>query len=79
MLWLAMLLPALPLQVFTRSVREAPPLAILSPPLRRALLPAWTLPAWSVATIRCSGVTLWRTSTRASRPAACRGRKWSPL
>lgn len=31
MLWLAMLLPALPLQVFTRSVREAPPLAILSP------------------------------------------------
>ncbi len=31
MLWLAILLPALPLQVFTRGVREAPPLAILSP------------------------------------------------
>lgn len=31
MLWLAILLPALSLQVFTRSVRAAPPLAILSP------------------------------------------------
>ena len=31
MLWLAILLPALPLQVFTRGVRAAPPLAILSP------------------------------------------------
>lgn len=31
MLWLAILLPALSLQVFTRGVRAAPPLAILSP------------------------------------------------
>ena len=32
MLWLAIHLPALPLQVFTRGMQSPPPIAIVAPP-----------------------------------------------
>lgn len=40
MLWLAILLPALPLQVFTRGTRDARPLAVVAPAPDAVLLAA---------------------------------------
>ena len=40
MLWLAIHLPALPLQVFTRGMQSPSPIAIVAPPPRATILAA---------------------------------------
>ncbi len=51
MLWLAIYLPALPLQVFTRGMQAPPPLAVLAPAPGRPILAA--SPCAKVAGVRC--------------------------
>lgn len=51
MLWLAIHLPALPLQVFTRGMQSPPPIAIVAPPPRATVLA--TTPAAEAAGIHC--------------------------
>lgn len=51
MLWLAIHLPAWPLQVFTRGLQAPPPLAVVTPPPRSTILAA--TPAAEAAGIRC--------------------------
>lgn len=51
MLWLAIHLPALPLQVFTRGVQSPPPIAIVAPPPRPTILA--TTPRAEAAGVHC--------------------------
>ena len=51
MLWLAIHLPALPLQVFTRGMQSPSPIAIVAPPPRATILA--TTPAAEAAGIHC--------------------------
>ena len=51
MLWLAIHLPALPLQVFTRGMQSPSPIAIVAPPPRATILAA--TPAAEAAGIHC--------------------------
>ena len=51
MLWLAIHLPALPLQVFTRGMQSPSPIAIVAPPPRATILAA--TPAAEAAGVHC--------------------------
>ena len=51
MLWLAIHLPALPLQVFTRGMQSPLPIAIVAPPPRATILAA--TPGAEAAGIHC--------------------------
>ena len=64
MLWLAIHLPALPLQVFTRGMQPPSPIAIVAPPPRATILAA--TPAAEAAGIHYGQRSA---SARGKRPA----------